>query len=51
LVGLLLGSTVDQVKEDEMGGHAARMRETRNAYKILVVKPEGKTPLGRLSHG
>jgi hypothetical protein len=23
------------------------MREKRNAYRILVVKPEGKRPLGR----
>jgi hypothetical protein len=28
----------DQVEEDEMG---------RNAYRILVEKPEGKRPLGR----
>jgi hypothetical protein len=28
-------------------GHVARMSEKRNAYKILVGKPEGKTPLGR----
>jgi hypothetical protein len=28
-------------------GHAARMGETRNAYTILVGKPEGKRPLGR----
>jgi hypothetical protein len=25
--------------------HVARMREKRNAYKILVGKPEGKRPL------
>jgi hypothetical protein len=29
------------------GGHVARMGEKRNAYKILVEKPEGKRPLGR----
>jgi hypothetical protein len=29
-------------------GHVARMGEMRNAYKILVGKPEGKRPLGRL---
>jgi hypothetical protein len=23
-------------------GHVARMRETRNAYRILMGKPEGK---------
>jgi hypothetical protein len=27
--------------------HVARMEETRNAYRILVEKPEGKRPLGR----
>jgi hypothetical protein len=28
-------------------GHVARMGVTRNAYRILVEKPEGKRPLGR----
>jgi hypothetical protein len=28
-------------------GHEARMGEMRNAYGILVGKPEGKRPLGR----
>jgi hypothetical protein len=28
-------------------GHAARMGEKRNAYRLLVGKPEGKRPLGR----
>jgi hypothetical protein len=27
--------------------HVARMGEKRNAYMILVRKPEGKIPLGR----
>jgi hypothetical protein len=27
--------------------YVARMREKRNAYRILVEKPEGKKPLGR----
>jgi hypothetical protein len=27
--------------------HVARMEESRNAYRILVGKPEGKRPLGR----
>jgi hypothetical protein len=27
-------------------GHVARMGEKRNAYRILVGKPEGKTQLG-----
>jgi hypothetical protein len=29
-------------------GHVARLREKRNAYGILIGKPEGKRPLGRL---
>jgi hypothetical protein len=29
------------VKEDEIGRHVAR-KEKRNAYRILVGKPEGK---------
>jgi hypothetical protein len=28
-------------------GHVARKGEKRNAYRILVVKPDGKRPLGR----
>jgi hypothetical protein len=28
-------------------GHVARMGEKRNAYRILVGKPEEKRPLGR----
>jgi hypothetical protein len=28
-------------------GHVARMGEKRNAYKLVVAKPEGKRPLGR----
>jgi hypothetical protein len=31
----------------ELAGHVARMGETRNAYRILVGKAEGKRPLGR----
>jgi hypothetical protein len=27
-------------------GHVARMGEKKNAYRILVGKPEGKRPLG-----
>jgi hypothetical protein len=27
--------------------NVARMRKMRNAYKIIVGKPEGNTPLGR----
>jgi hypothetical protein len=28
-------------------GHVARMGEKRNAYRLLVGKPEGNRPLGR----
>jgi hypothetical protein len=28
-------------------GHVARMETKRNAYRILMGKPEGKRPLGR----
>jgi hypothetical protein len=28
-------------------GHATRMGERRNAYRILVGNPEGRRPLGR----
>jgi hypothetical protein len=33
-----------------MGGHIVHMGEMRNAYNILVGKPEGKRPLGRPRH-
>jgi hypothetical protein len=40
---------IRMIKSRRMGcaGHVARMGETRNAYRILVGKPEGKRPLGR----
>jgi hypothetical protein len=28
-------------------GHVPQIEEKRNAYRILVGKPEGKRPLGR----
>jgi hypothetical protein len=31
-------------------GHVARMVEKRNAYRLLVRKPEGRRPLGRPRH-
>jgi hypothetical protein len=31
-------------------GHVARIGEKRNAYRLLVGKPEGKRPLGRPRH-
>jgi hypothetical protein len=35
------------VEEDEMGGSSSTNGEKRNAYRLLVGKPEGKRPLGR----
>jgi hypothetical protein len=29
-----------------LAGHVARIGEKRNAYRILVGKPEGRRPLG-----
>jgi hypothetical protein len=34
-------------KRMRRAGHVARMGKKRNAYRILVGKPEGKRPLGR----
>jgi hypothetical protein len=36
-----------KVKDDEMGRACSTNGENRNAYRILVEKPEGKRPLGR----
>jgi hypothetical protein len=42
-------NTIRMIKSKRMrwAGHVAQMGETRNAYRILVGKPEGKRPLGR----
>jgi hypothetical protein len=42
-------SIIRMMKSQRMrwAGHITRMREKRNAYKILVGKPEGKSPLGK----
>jgi hypothetical protein len=37
----------DQVREDEMGRVCRRNGEKKNAYRILVEKPEGKRPSRR----
>ena len=31
-------------------GHVARMGEERGVFRVLVGKPEGRRPLGRLRH-
>jgi hypothetical protein len=42
-------SIIRIIKSQRMrwAGHLARMGEKRNAYSLLVGKPEGKRPLGR----
>jgi hypothetical protein len=42
-------SIVRMIKSRKLrwAGHVGRMGEKRNAYRILVAKPEGKRPLGR----
>jgi hypothetical protein len=43
-----LPSIIRIIKSRRMrwAGHVARMGEKRNAYRLLVGKPEGKRPLG-----
>jgi hypothetical protein len=42
-------SIIRMIKSRRMrsAGHVARMEEKRNAYRLLVGKPEGKRSLGR----
>jgi hypothetical protein len=42
-------SIIRMIKSRRMrwAGHVARMGEKRNAFRVLVGKPEGKRPLGR----
>jgi hypothetical protein len=42
-------SIIRMIKSRRMrwAGHVAQMGEKRNAYRILVGKPEGKRPLGK----
>jgi hypothetical protein len=42
-------SIIRMIKSRKMrwAEHVARMEETKNAYRILVGKQEGKRPLGR----
>jgi hypothetical protein len=42
-------SIIIRIKPRRMrwAGHVARMGEKRNAYRLLVGRPEGKGPLGR----
>ena len=44
-----LPNIVRMIKSRRMSlaGHVARMRESRDVYKVLMGKPEGQRPLGR----
>jgi hypothetical protein len=46
---VLFPSIIRMIKSRRMrwAEHVARIREKRNAYRILVGEPEGKRPLGR----
>jgi hypothetical protein len=51
----LFGNSIEvrsnnQVAEDEMGGPCSTNGKKRNAYRLLVGKPEGKRSLGRPRH-
>jgi hypothetical protein len=49
LLNLYFSPSIIRIKSRRMkwAGHVTRVGEKRNAYKVLVGKPEGKTPLGR----
>jgi hypothetical protein len=49
LHNLFCSPSIIRIISRRMGweGHVARMREKRDAYRILMVKPEGNRPLGR----
>jgi hypothetical protein len=40
-------TNLKQKRRTTWAGHVSRVGEMRNAYKILVGKPDGKRPLGR----
>jgi hypothetical protein len=52
LLLLLLLLLLLRIKERRMkwAGHVARMGQKRNAYRLLVGKPEGRRPLGKPRH-
>jgi hypothetical protein len=41
------GTAQINLQGKRLSGHVERMGEKRNAYRILLGKPEGKRPLGR----
>jgi len=38
------------MEKNGWAGNVAHMREKRGVYRVLVGKPDGKTPLGRPNH-
>jgi hypothetical protein len=42
--------TIMESRRMRWEGHIARMGEKRNAYRLLMEKPEGNGPLGRPRH-
>jgi hypothetical protein len=47
LTEIEFGGIKNLLKQSYMYIHVARMGEKRNAYRTMVGKPEGKSPLGR----
>jgi hypothetical protein len=43
-------NSCDQIERNEMGGACSTYGESRNVYRILVGKYEGKKPVGRPRH-
>jgi hypothetical protein len=44
----MLGTGIIKSRRMMWAGHVTRMGEKGNVYSLLVGKPEGKRPLGRL---
>jgi hypothetical protein len=40
----------NQIEKSEMDGACSTMRDSRGPYRVLMGRPEGKKPLGRLRH-
>jgi hypothetical protein len=45
--GVTTRNSIIKSRRMRRAGHVARIGEKRNAYRLLVGKPEGKRPLGR----
>jgi hypothetical protein len=47
ILSIIFNREIAYSRRMRWAGHVARMGEKRNAYRILVGKPEGQRPLGR----